>query len=94
MTPELSVIVLNYETRDLLLECLESVEQAIATPGLNGHCEVIVVDNGSQDGSAEAVGNRISKRVAAKIIGIRRVGEIRCGARQRSVCGLSIDNKT
>jgi len=55
MTPKLSVIVLNYETRDLLLECLEAIELALVRPGLEGACEVIVVDNGSQDGSVDAV---------------------------------------
>lgn len=55
MTPELSIVVLNYETRELLLDCLAAIEKAVATPALRGTCEVIVVDNGSQDGSAEAV---------------------------------------
>ncbi len=55
MTPKLSVVVLNHETKALLLDCLEAVENAIATPPLAGACEVIVVDNGSGDGSAEAV---------------------------------------
>lgn len=48
---ELSVIVVSYNTRDLLLDCLRSVEKE--TEGLDA--EVFVVDNGSADGSADAV---------------------------------------
>ena len=55
MTPRLSVIVLNYETRGLLLDCLAAIEKAVTAPGLAGACQVIVVDNGSTDGSAAAV---------------------------------------
>lgn len=46
-----SVIVVSYNTRDLLRECLASIEPA--------H-EVIVVDNGSSDGSAEMVRSEFS----------------------------------
>ncbi|MCP4037144.1 MAG: glycosyltransferase family 2 protein [bacterium] len=52
---DLTVVVLSYETRDLLLECLASVEQALHRPAARLDCEVIVVDNGSSDGSAAAV---------------------------------------
>ena len=45
---EVSVIIVNWNTRDLLLQCLESLRQAKGA-------EVIVVDNASTDGSAEAV---------------------------------------
>lgn len=45
--PELSIIILNYNTRDLLDGCLESL--FIARKNLN--FEVIVVDNGSLDDS-------------------------------------------
>lgn len=55
---ELSVIVLSYETKVLLLECLRCVERAVEAPGLRGACEVFVVDNGSRDGSVEAVRER------------------------------------
>jgi hypothetical protein len=48
---DLSVIVVNYNRRDLLLKCLASVRAS--TPP-----ELIVVDNGSADGSAEAVAGR------------------------------------
>lgn len=43
----LSIVIVNWNTRDLLRECLEQIPPAAA--GLV--YEVIVVDNGSQDGS-------------------------------------------
>ncbi len=50
-TPELSVLVVSYNTREMTLDCLASV--AAETPDLA--IETIVVDNASADGSAEAV---------------------------------------
>ncbi|HBS29617.1 MAG TPA: glycosyltransferase family 2 protein [Phycisphaerales bacterium] len=50
-TPELTVIVISYNTRDMTLEALRSL--ARETPAL-AH-EVIVVDNDSKDASAEAI---------------------------------------
>ncbi len=44
----ISIIIVNWNTRDLLIDCLESIRQN--APG----CEVIVVDNASSDGSAGA----------------------------------------
>lgn len=48
--PPLSVIVVNWNTRELLLNCLTSITRSHPGP-----CEVLVVDNGSTDGSAAAV---------------------------------------
>jgi N-acetylglucosaminyl-diphospho-decaprenol L-rhamnosyltransferase len=50
-----SVIVVNWNTRDLLERCLRSVYEA-AWPGVE--LEVIVVDNASRDGSARMVSER------------------------------------
>ncbi len=47
---DLSVIIVNYNTRALLQDCLQSL---MNTEGRN--CEIIVVDNASADGSAEMV---------------------------------------
>ena len=48
----ISVIILSYNTKDLLFACLESV---VAESGRwRGSVEIIVVDNGSADGSATA----------------------------------------
>jgi hypothetical protein len=49
--PDLSVIILNYNTRDLLRACLRSVLASV----FPGKIEVIVVDNCSHDSSAAMV---------------------------------------
>lgn len=51
---KLSVVIVGWNTRELLRRCLDSV--AAATAELAS--EVIVVDNGSEDGSAELVASR------------------------------------
>ena len=50
-TPELSILLVNWNTRQLTLDCLASV---IAETTRTEY-EIIVVDNGSSDGSAEAI---------------------------------------
>jgi len=45
-----SIVVLNYNGRDVLLKCLRSLYESDYA-----RFEVIVVDNGSTDGSVEAV---------------------------------------
>ena len=49
--PELSVLIVSWNTKDLLRECLRSVVEAIE--GMRA--EVLVVDNASSDGSADMV---------------------------------------
>ncbi|HEX2190385.1 MAG TPA: glycosyltransferase family 2 protein [Longimicrobiaceae bacterium] len=49
--PDLSIVIVNRNTRALLEACLASIRSSPETPGL----EVIVVDNGSTDGSPEMV---------------------------------------
>lgn len=49
-SPEISIIVVSYNTRDMTLECLRSV---VAETALSH--EIIVVDNASSDGSARAI---------------------------------------
>ena len=48
--PEVSVIVVSYNTREMTLECLRSVQRETKIP-----YELIVIDNVSTDGSAEAI---------------------------------------
>lgn len=48
---DLSIIILNWNTKDLLLQCLKSVY--MHTKGIK--FEVVVCDNGSGDGSVEAI---------------------------------------
>ena len=55
--PDLSIIVVSYNTRELLCRCLESIAASLArTPVLRA--ETIVVDNASTDGSAQAATER------------------------------------
>ncbi len=49
---DLSVIIVNYNTRELLIKCLEQVYQNITN---QLRYEIIVVDNGSTDDSVSAV---------------------------------------
>lgn len=47
--PEISICIVTYKARDYLRECLRSIEENT----LRFQYEVIVVDNGSQDGTIE-----------------------------------------
>ena len=49
--PNISVIIVSWNTRELLLQCLRTIEKAASDIEL----EITVVDNGSSDGSAELV---------------------------------------
>jgi GT2 family glycosyltransferase/glycosyltransferase involved in cell wall biosynthesis len=51
-----STVIVNHERRDLLQICLESLRRALAE--VEEDTELIVVDNGSRDGSAELVRER------------------------------------
>ncbi|MBV9173316.1 MAG: glycosyltransferase family 2 protein [Chloroflexi bacterium] len=54
---DLSIVILNYNTREHLAECLRAI-QAEGSTTLSGgsiEAEVFVVDNASNDGSADAV---------------------------------------
>ena len=54
----LSIIIVNYNTKDLLIQCLESLDQALSLVTCHVSPEIIVVDNGSTDGSVEEVEKR------------------------------------
>lgn len=49
--PELSILILSWNTREMTLECLEALARDVPRRAR----EVIVVDNGSTDGSADAI---------------------------------------
>jgi N-acetylglucosaminyl-diphospho-decaprenol L-rhamnosyltransferase len=53
MKPDLSIVIVSFNTRQLLKECLDSVYASLAEFTLAS--EVIVVDNASRDGSAAMV---------------------------------------
>jgi len=52
---DVSVSIVNTNNRDLLLACLESVQRSL-TPDVG--VEIVVLDNASEDGSADAVRKR------------------------------------
>lgn len=52
--PDVSVIIVSFNTRDLLVECIETL---IAQAGAVSY-EIIVVDNASRDGSADRIAER------------------------------------
>src|SRR5687767_5972648 len=54
---DLSIIIVNYNTRDLLVHCLRSV--FVTLDGMSA--EVWVVDNASTDGSSEMVASSFPK---------------------------------
>ena len=55
--PELSIVVVNWNTREAVLNHLETVMTAASEIAL----EVVVVDNGSSDGSVEAISERFPR---------------------------------
>lgn len=51
---KLSVIILSFNTRDYTLGCLQSISESNLDPA-NEELEVLVADNGSTDGSLDAI---------------------------------------
>ncbi len=56
-----SVIIVNYNTRDVLLDCIRNLHKSDYK-----NLEIIVVDNGSSDGSYDAVKENFSYVIAIK----------------------------
>ncbi|MBI2549279.1 glycosyltransferase family 2 protein [Candidatus Woesearchaeota archaeon] len=50
---QLSIIIVNFKVKDLVLQCLESIKKETSFPH-----EIIVVDNASYDGSVAAIQER------------------------------------
>lgn len=55
-TPDVSVILVSFNTRELTVQAIEALHRSIVREGFV--VEVIVVDNASSDGSADAVAAR------------------------------------
>lgn len=58
-SPDLSIIILNYNVKNLLLECLESVFKDKNSK----NWQIIVVDNASTDNSVEAVKSEFGEKI-------------------------------
>lgn len=52
-SPIVSILVINYKTKELTEECLKSISLAYPTQLKNGEFEFLVLDNGSNDESLE-----------------------------------------
>jgi GT2 family glycosyltransferase len=55
---DLAVVVLNYRTPGMVLDCLESLREQVEAPSQ----QVVVVDNHSGDDSADVIENAIAER--------------------------------
>ena len=64
MTYRIAISIINYRTRDLTLNCIQSVLADIDAFGTPGSAHVVVVDNASRDGSAEAIAEWIAAQPA------------------------------
>jgi GT2 family glycosyltransferase len=60
----LSIIILNYNTKELLHSCIESMLKVYKKEVENGTFEIIVVDNASTDGSLESIENARIKKIS------------------------------
>jgi GT2 family glycosyltransferase len=59
---DISVVIVNWNTRELLLDCVESLIEQTRESSL----EIIVVDNASRDGSMEALSERFPEVVSIR----------------------------
>ena len=60
---KLSVVIVNYNVRLLLEECIKSVEKAL--DGIEG--DIFVIDNNSSDGSVEYIRERFRSLARVKL---------------------------
>ena len=77
---DVSVVVVNWNTRDLLAQCLDSIYGAVGSLS----AQVIVVDNGSADGSVEMVRQKYPQ--ACAIANTENVGFVRANNQAMAQC--------
>jgi GT2 family glycosyltransferase len=84
---KLSIVVLSWNTRELLGQCLESVRQSLEK---HYRIEIIVVDNGSTDGSVGMVKELIKKYTGTDRFILRLVeNEVNLGYAKGNNVGIS-----
>ena len=54
LSPDVTAIIVNYNTRDLLAPCIDALRRSASTLAL----QIVIVDNGSRDGSADWMRSR------------------------------------
>lgn len=59
----LSIVIANWNTKELIIDCLNSIYSIEDYSSLKEKLEVIVIDNGSKDGSIEAIKNNFPQAV-------------------------------
>ena len=64
----LSIIILSYNTKDLILHCIESIVKQYEKELKNKTLEIVVVDNASSDASASQISNLKSQISNLQII--------------------------
>jgi N-acetylglucosaminyl-diphospho-decaprenol L-rhamnosyltransferase len=85
MKPELSIVILNWNTRELLAQCIDAIVRHIG----NTSYEVVVVDNASTDGSQDMLATRFSW--VRLIQNTQNVGFARANNRgMRECCGANM----
>ena len=75
----LAIVILNYRTPDLTIDCLASLDGQVES----GREQVIVVDNNSGDGSAEWLGQVVRERGWSSWVS---VSEVPASRRSNSFC--------
>ncbi len=55
------VVIVSWNTRELLLDCLRSLDSALRNSAATFRVEIWVIDNASSDGSPEAVREHFPK---------------------------------
>lgn len=61
---DLSIVIVNWNTREMTLDCIESVKAGLSASSARPCTyEIILVDNGSEDGSADAIAERVPDAV-------------------------------
>lgn len=56
MDKDITIIIVNYKTADLVSQVVQSVKDHAPADGVSAH--IVVVDNGSEDGSLERIGEQ------------------------------------